>query len=188
VFLFSGATAMAIQQFSFGLNDAKIAAWNSAENYGTSTDLYAIEMANVTFEQVSGVANGDDARIDVYGRIIGGTVRLSFTMYSLDTLAIFTGRTNTASALVESLKFSNLRSPYFAIAAMAEHSSGAGAAVIFVPKVKITGNIPVPVAFGQYWKMEVDAQFVYEGDTYGFGVIRQYANKPVLAIPLPDAV
>lgn len=64
----------------FGLNDAKIATWTSTGVYGTLVDVMGVQMAQVTAQVISAIANGDDKIVAAATRLTGMSLQLRWVL------------------------------------------------------------------------------------------------------------
>ncbi len=175
---------MTINAFHFGLNDCKIAVWNSSQNYGTAVDVESIRLMGVNFQNESGQLEGDDVITDVHSRTQSVEVRLAFGFKDLDVLEVLTGVTNTESgATSENMIIGRASMPYFAICGRADSTEGGGDVQIFIPKCKIMEGFGVSMEKGTYITPEITAMAVYEGTTYGMGKIINHATAQNVTIP-----
>lgn len=174
---------MAINAFKFGLNDVKIAVWNSAESYGTAVDVESVQMYGIEYQTENGTLEGDDIITDVHAKIQSAQVRLRFAFKDLALLTVLTGVTNTESTYNESMIFARDNMPYFAICGRADATSGGGDTQIFMPKVKLMEAFSVGFEKGSYVIPEVTAMAVYEGATYGIGKIVNNNTATSVTIP-----
>lgn len=175
---------MAIETFSFGLKDVKIAAWNSPENYGTAVDLVSANMYGIRFNTVSGQLEGDDEITDTHAKIISAQIRVRFAFRDLTAFATVTG-TQVVESLpdTKSIKIDTTNMPYVAINGRIDHTQGTGSYEFFIPKCKLMEGFELGFQYGQYVTPELTMTAIREGDTYGLGKIIARATAVAVAIP-----
>lgn len=177
---------MAIQQFGFGLKQARIAPWTAAQTWGTIITLDAIRMYSPTIETVNGRLEGDDSIAALFARFISGTVQLEFAVKNINIFATLTGLTVADSnPTSESIVFDTSRMPYIGINGRIDHDSGAGAYEFFVPKCKLMGNLAFQAQYGQFMSQRVEAQFIRDSAVYGLAklITRATASDPITIPP-----
>ena len=174
---------MANNSFYFGLNDAKIAAWNGVESYGTAMDVESVQMMVVEIQTENGTLEGDDAITDVHAKIQAVQVRFRMGFKDLDILNILTGTTVTDSTTTESMIIGRTNMPYFAICGRTDATSGGGDFHIFVPKLKAMEAFSLSMEKGSYMTPEFTAMGVYEGTTYGAAKFIKHATAAAVVIP-----
>lgn len=174
---------MAINSYKFGLNDAKIAAWNNPESYGTAVDLESVSVMIVSVQTESGTLEGDDIITDAHAKNQSAQVQFTFGFKDLDVLAILTGVTNTTSDYNESMIFGRDNMPYFAICGRIDATSGGGDTQLFLPKVKLMEGLSFSAKKGQYMTPEITAMALYEGATYG--ILKTINNATATSVTIP---
>jgi len=175
---------MTTNEYKFGLYDVKIAVWNAAESYGTAVDVESVQMLGISFQNESGQLDGDDIITDVHSRTQSVEVRLRFGFKNLDVYEVLTGATNTESTTVmDSMIIARQSMPYFAICGRVEGTEGDGDTQVFIPKCKIMDGFSVTMEKGAYITPEVTAMAVYEGATYGMGLIINHATGQAVTLP-----
>ena len=175
---------MTTNEYKSGLYDAKIAVWNSAENYATAVDVESVQMAGISFQNESGQLEGDDRITDVTSKTQSVEVRLRFGFKNLDVYEVLTGATNTeSSTTMDSMIIGEQSMPYFALCVRVNGTEGDGDTQVFIPKCKIMDGFSVTMEKGAYVTPEVTAMAVYEGTTYGMGLIINHATGQAVTIP-----
>lgn len=176
---------MSTQEFGFGLKQARIAPWTSAQTWGSPIALNAVRMFSPTLQPITGELEGDDEIAALFSRFIRGTVQLEFAVKNLAVFATLTGM-SVASSLPdsESVVFDTTRLPYFGITGQIEHDTGTGAYDFFVPKCKLMGDLSFQAQYGQFMTQRVEARFIRDSSVYGLAklISRATATNP---IPLP---
>lgn len=171
-------------QPSFGLNDAKVATWNSAGSYGTVTDIMSIQMGAVALELVSAILTGDDKQTAIAALAIGGTIQVRFGGLNLTHVAILTGKAIGVISGVSQLgiKGSN-KMPYVGIILKAL-SAETGDTWLFIPKSKIVSGFTLAqMEHGVFAIPEVTLQIV-DDDTYGLvSVITHPTSVAITVMP-----
>jgi hypothetical protein len=169
----------------FGLKDVKVALWATGNVYGTEQDLLGARMYGYTEEVVSAMHDGDDARIAIHTKPIGGSIEFEFLFDDASVFAILTGRSVESSGSDTLVKMDKGNFPYFGIGGIIDAAEGADKSLeIFLPKVKLTSGFPFTANFGQYITQRVTAQVAWSGSTYEFGLLIQRASiQAAVAIP-----
>jgi hypothetical protein len=146
----------------FGVNDAKVQTWTGAGTYsGTITDIFGIQMARVTLQVISAIANGDDSVIAAGARNTGAQLQMRFVGLNLTQMAVMTGKTVTVSASVSQLSFgAGGKMPYFG-AVIKILSEETGDTWAYLPKCKIMSDfVPFQGEFGTFTTPELTVQAV----------------------------
>lgn len=165
----------------FGLSDCKIATWTAAGSYGTVTDVMSVQMVGVTLRYSEAELTGDDAITATAARAIGGTCTVRFGGISPTALAIILGRaTSTISSVVQQSVKGGNRMPYFGLIGKALAEDSSGDFWVFVPKMKISGDIPIAMLeYGTFAIPEVTARMV---DDASYGVVTWLTHPTDVAI------
>jgi len=169
--------------YKFGILDAKIATWNSAQNWGSAVDLDGVQMLSITLNTVNGVLEGDDEIKDVHAKTISATIRTRFAFSTLAPYAVLTGETYTESASADTMIFETSNMPYFGICGRIDHTQGSGDSHFFCGKCKITEGFEFSMEYGQYSTPELTIMAIYESATYG--VYRVYEHDTAQAVTIP---
>lgn len=171
----------------FGLNDAKIATWNSAGSYGTLVDIMSIQMMNVTMQQVSAQLEGDDRITATAARAIGGTAQMRFGGLNLDSLAVMLGiAVGTISSVDQILIAGGDVMPYFGMIGKANAEEGGGDTWVFLPKGKIVSDFTLfQGEYGSFVIPEVTVQLV---DDASYGIINLITHPTALDITVMPPV
>jgi hypothetical protein len=176
--------ASAAPGYVFGLHEVLIAVWNGVESYGTPVQVLSAEMADVSFDTVSGELHGDDDITDVHAKTISGKLRLKFAFNDLNIWSIISGENEiTSPSSSDSIIMTNDNRPYFALAARIDQTALGGDVQVFLPKVKVTGPMGFSMQYGQYVTPEMDAMAIREGTTYGIGKIIAHKTAQTLTLP-----
>lgn len=171
--------------FLFGLEDVKVAAWNSAENWGSAYDLNGAHMMQVELQTVNGILEGDDEIKDAHAKVISGSMQVRFAFDDLNVLGVITGQTVTDSASVNAITFDTTDLPYFGICGKLSNTGDAGCSMLFAPKVKIMEGFRVGGQYGQYTTPELTATMIRDSAVYGVYKIFQYTADQTVTIPPP---
>lgn len=172
----------------FGLNDVKIATWNSTDSYGSEVDVMSVQLMGAVLQMISAQLEGDDSITATAARAIGGEVRLRFGSVSLAALEVLLGNTATSSVAspneVMQLKMSGGDNmPYFGIVGRAIAEEGVGDFQVFLPKVRITSDITLAtMEYGSFVIPEVTAQAVDDA-TYGILSLIEHEASTAIAVP-----
>lgn len=172
----------------FGLQDVKIALWNGTDDYGTPVDVPSVQMMGTVLGVVSATLEGDDTTTATASRAIGGQVQLRFGSISLDALEVLLGQSSTSSMdspnAVRHLRIDGgHRLPYFGIVGKTLAEEGGGDFWVFVPKVRITGDVNLAMLqYGQFAVPELTAQAVADGT---WGIVNMVAHETEAAITIP---
>lgn len=173
-------------QVSFGLNDAKIAAWDGDGTYGTAVDVPSVQMLGVTLRFSSAELTGDDRITATAARAIGGTCRLRYGSINLAMLEVMLGGATTSSvASPNSVRNYRVNgggvNPYFGL--VGKSNAESGDTHVFAPQVKITGDMPIAMLeYGAFSVPEVEATLVAD-ETWGVLSIIQHETATAVAIP-----
>lgn len=171
--------------YTFGLNDVKIAQWNSDENYGSAVDVPSASQLTLELQTVNGELTGDDVITDVHAQLIAAQATVQFGFKNLDVYAILTGATHTQSAAADAMVFTDLNMPYFALAAKISDTAGSGDKHLFLPKCKLTEGFQMAMNYGQYWTPQLTIRCLKEGtDTYGMLKIITHNTAAAVTIPI----
>ena len=164
----------------FGLNDAKIAKWNSAGSYGTLTDVMSIQMGTVTKKVVSAILTGDDRETAIASMVIGGTVQMRFGGLNLSSYAVLTGKSIGVISSVSQLYLTGGDvMPYIGII-LKVNSAETGDTWFFMPKCKIVSDYTIAQAeYGTFTIPEVTLEVV---DDASYGVINVITHPTGLDI------
>lgn len=151
----------------FGINDAKIATWNSTGSYGTLTDVFAIQMAATDLQIISAIANGDDTIVAAGARLTGVMLRMRFVGMNPSVLAILLGiAPDTISSVVNTQVVGGEKLPYIG-AIIKSLSEEQGDTWVFLPKCKVMSDFtPFAGEFGTFTTPEVSVQCVPD-ETWG---------------------
>lgn len=176
---------MAMETYSYGLRDLKIATWSAANSYGTAVDINAAREFTVTFNVQTDQLEGDDVVVDRFAKVISVSANMAYGSVNQEVLSILTGGTLVSNATYEDLMFDQADNiPYFAIAGRVIGSHGAGDLHVFIPKCSLAGPISYKAGINTYLIPSLDIQGVYEGTANGFGRVRKFAAATALTIPL----
>lgn len=176
----------------FGLEDCKVAQWIATNSYGAAVDVPSIQMMGVTLNQVTAELTGDDEITATASRSIGAEVRIRFGGVSLAALEVLLGidttTQNAEPAEVKQLKITGgNRMPYFGIVGKALAEEGAGAFMVFLPKVKVTSDVVLAsLEYGAWAIPEVTARGVADA-TYGIVNLIELQEDAAVQIP-PDNI
>ena len=168
----------------FGLNDAKIAAYNDTNDYGTLTDIMSVEMSRATAQLVSAMARGDD-RITAAASVLEGVeLTLRFTGVNLSMLAVLTGKSVTTISSVNQLQGQGGDPmPYFGMIVKANGADGDDL-WLFLPKCKIMSNfVFFQGEYGSFTSPEITVQAV-DDETWGlFNLITHPSAVDITVMP-----
>lgn len=173
--------------YKFGVNDAKIAVWNSTGSYGSLVDLIAINTVEFNLRIQSAVLEGDDEEVDSFGKIIGvtGRVRFGDGAQHADVLNVLLGSSVTSSGSKTRVRLGNENLPYWGLAFKVLHTDGSGDETHFgIMKAKIDSDLRYSASYGGYLIPEFTFRGVNDGSTYK-AVERVYQdNTTALALPI----
>lgn len=169
----------------FGLNDVKIATWNSTGSYGTAVDVPSVQMLNTTLQTVSEILEGDDAETDAASILTAIESTLRYGSVSLAVLEVVLGIASTTDGST----YDNLAAeggealPYFGLCGKINSTQGNGDLHMFIPKMKIMSNVDlVNAEYGRH----IISNATYRGikdATYGVFQIVPHASPTAVAIP-----
>jgi hypothetical protein len=151
----------------FGVNDAKVAVWNTTGVYGTLTDIMGIQMAQTMIQLISAIANGDDRIVAAASRLTGAQLQMRFVGLNPSMLSVITGVALDTISSVINMQFSGgERMPYFG-AIIKALSEEVGDTWVFLPKCKIMSDFVLfQGEFGTFTTPEVTVQCVPD-ETWG---------------------
>jgi hypothetical protein len=177
---------MATQSFHRGVLDAKIAAWNAENSYGTAYDILGIRNATISWTIETDQAEGDDAVLDRYSKIIAVELEFEQAAVDLEVMEMISGGTMVSNAAYEDvvIGLENDPIPYVAFSVRVAGSDGSKDLHFFVPKAKISGNLQIRAQYGQYLFPGAQFQGVKEGETNGMLRVRKFTAVTALEIPL----
>lgn len=181
---------MGTKTFHRGVLDAKIAAWNGVASYGTAYDIMGIRNATINLVIDSDELGGDDAILDQFSVIEAVTISWEQAAVDLEALDIMLGGTLVSNAAYEDMVLGRQADsglPYFAFAFAVTGSAG-HSLQIFVPKMKVEGNLQFSAQYKQYLLPGASIKGVYEGEANGVARWRKFASATTLTIPLATAV
>lgn len=176
---------MGIQTFHRGLRDLKIAAWNSANSYGTAYDVLGARQMSIEWQAETDELRGDDVVLDRYTKIVSVTLTLAHAAVDLEALDLLMGGTLVSNASYEDFMIAESDdTPYVAIAGRVVGSGGTSDLHIFVPKAKLSGNLQYQAQLDSYLIPSATFQGVNEGSVNGMLRLRKFTAATALAIPL----
>lgn len=176
---------MATKTFHRGLRDLKIAAWNSANSYGTAYDVLGSREMTAEWVVQSDQLEGDDVVLDRYSKITSVTLRLAHASVDLDVLDLLMGGTLVSNASYEDFIIGETDEvPYVAIAGRVVGSGGGSDLHMFIPKAKLSGNLQYQAQLNQYLIPAAEFQGVHEGAANGIMRLRKFTALTALEIPL----
>lgn len=145
----------------FGIHDAKVAAWNATNSYGTLTDIMGIQMSQVTMQVISAIANGDDTIVAAGARITGVGLQMRFVGLNPSMVAILLGVSVTTISSYNQMQIrGGEKLPYVGIIVKAL-SEEIGDTWVFLPKCKIMSDFVLfQGEFGAFTTPEVTLQCV----------------------------
>ncbi len=168
----------------FGLNDGKVATWNSTGSYGTLTDIMSIQMGQVTQKMVNAILTGDDRETAIYSAVIGGTVQVRFGGLNLSSYAVLTGKSIGVISSVSQLQLvGGDKMPYVGIILKAL-AAEAGDTWLFLPKCRILSDFVVAqMEYGAFVIPAVTMEIVDDA-TYGaINIITHPSAVDITVIP-----
>lgn len=145
----------------FGVNDAKVAEWDGDGTYGTLTDVMGIQLAQVSLQVISAIANGDDRIVAAGARLPGAALQMRFVGMNPSMLSVITGiDVDTISSVNNLQVVGGNRLPYFGVIIKAL-SEEIGDTWVFLPKCKIMSDfVPFQGEYGTFTTPEVTVQAV----------------------------
>ena len=177
---------MGQQSFFRGVRDAKLAAWNAENDYGTAYDILGIRNASLTWTIESDELGGDDVIQAQFSNIIGASLTFEMAAVDLEALDIISGGTLVSNASYDDLIIGKEDDaiPYVAFAGRVVGADGASDLHFFLPKAKISGNLNFEAAYQSWLLPGADFAGVYEGETNGVLRFRHFTAITALEIPL----
>lgn len=174
--------------FSFGIEDCKVAPWLTASTWGTALDVIAISQMQLTLVVASNELQGDDIIVAAGAKISKATVTIQFAFRDLDVAAVLAGGTHASSDTDEEWTFGDgSPMPTFAIAGKTDDFDGAGNRVIWLPKCKIVSDFSYDFQYENFATPQLTITAFSNGSPYYAGRILQYAANTPIAIP-PTAI
>jgi hypothetical protein len=171
--------------YRFGVRDAKIAVWVSANNWGTLVDLLGIRSIEVAIDVQEAELEGDDVVLDTHSKAIKVTGTVEHAALTLDTLAIMTGETVASPTGATELVFGQTDRPYFGLVGKIHGTGDGGDSHILVPKAKLMGPLRWRFQGGQYVTPGFQFTGVYEGAVNGFARLRHNVAADDIELPFP---
>lgn len=177
---------MTIESTIFGVNDAKVAGWNSPENWDTAEDLLGVRLFNVAAETVNGRLEGDDAIVEAHAKIIAMTFEVQFAFKNLDVVAAITGITVTESLPdSKSMLIGDENLQYFGLAGKALDVDGGGGDTQFLlSKCKLMEGLSFNMEYGAFSTPRIQGIALNDGATFKTLYIIQHNTASALAIPI----
>lgn len=173
----------------FGLSDAKVQTWGSASYAGSAVDIMGIQMATVTLQIVSAIANGDDSIVAAAARLTGAQLQMRFVGMNPAAVAIITGTSIFTSSIGTGSSLSNLqfeggmRLPYFGAIVKALGEEG-GDTWVFLPKCKIMSDFVLfQGEYGAFSTPEVTVQCVPDAKWGIANFITHPSDTPITSLP-----
>lgn len=171
----------------FGMNDAKVAVWNATDDYGDISDVMGVQMASVSMQIISAIANGDDRIVAAGARATGAQVQLRFVGLNLSMLSVITGiAVDVLSSVSNLMVEGGERMPYFGLI-VKSLSEEIGDTWVFVPKCKVMSDFtPFQGEFGTFTTPEITLQCVPD-ETWGLAnFITHPTDVEITAMPPTD--
>ncbi len=173
----------------FGLDDVKIATWNSNGVYGTAVDVPSVQMYTSDLKTVSAELEGDDQITDTHAIGISADIRVKFGSISLEAYEVLTGITSVestdspGSTGVKTFDVGNVKFPYIGICGKSYSTQDAGDTQLFIPKCKIMEGFNVGMQYGQYAIPEITLRAVK--DSVYNCIMRIVKHQEAVAVTLP---
>jgi hypothetical protein len=169
---------------TFGISDAKIAAWTASGTYSPIVDIMGIQMASTTMQVVTAVANGDDAIVAVATRLIGAQLQMRFVGMNPTALAIITGVSVGVSSSVSQMLFRGGERPPFFACIIKALSEEVGDTWVFLPKCKIMSDFVLfQGEYGAFSTPEVTVQAVPDVHHGIASFITHPTDVPITVMP-----
>lgn len=168
----------------FGINDAKVALWQSAGTYGALSDVMGVQMAQVTAQVVAAIANGDDKIVASAARLIGGGLQMRFVGLNISMVSILLGITpDTISSVINMQIVGGERLPYFG-AIVKALSEEIGDTWVYLPKCKIMSDFVIFAGeYGTFTTPEVTVQAVEDEDYGIINVLTHPTDVDITVMP-----
>lgn len=174
-----------LQTFHRGLRDLKIAAWVSANSYGTAYDVLGARQMTVDWTVETEELKGDDVVLDRFTRVVSVMLNLAHASVDLTVLDMLMGGTLVSNASYEDFMVGeNDEVPYVAIAGRVVGSGGSSDLHLFIPKAKLAGNLQYQAQLESYLIPSAQFQGVHEGSVNGMLRLRKFTALTALEIPL----
>ena len=172
----------------FGLEDVKIAVWNSAGSYGDEVDVPSVQMYGAILKIVSAQLEGDDQITASAARAVGGESRIRFGSVSIAALEVLLGNDSTASgstptAQDELRMIGGDNMPYFGICGKALAEEGSGDLHVFLPKVRIMQDVELAtLQYGQFAIPELTVAAISDSS---YGIINLIEHETATTVVIP---
>jgi hypothetical protein len=176
----------------FGIRDAKIALYNSAdETYGTLFDIPGVSEFTLNLETINSKLEGDDEIVGVYASGIGVNVTVKFGGIPLEVYEVLAGLTRTTTYGTTPnrkviLPFTASRYPYVGIVGKMLSAEDDGATVIFVPKIKVMDGFSIGSSYGQFVAPQVQMYAVSRPSDQLLLGVYLYETEPSLTVMPPS--
>ncbi len=173
----------------FGLDDVKIASWNTDGTYDSAVDVPSVQMYGISVQTVNAQLEGDDTITDTHAIAISSEVKLRFGSIPFDALQVLLGisyiqsSTGGVTDRVRTLKIGNIKFPYFGIVGKAYSTQDGGDTQIFVPKVKIMSGFEIGMQYGQYVIPELTCMAV-RSELYD-SIVIPVKHEQAVAVTIP---
>lgn len=170
--------------YFYGIKDAKIAPLNPDGSYAAAVtiQLQTVELNYVTESQEAVALN---RTIDVAGNFTEATVTGSYYFDDLKIMDIFTAGTFSTGATYSKFKLTSDCYPEFGLIFSGAASTCDGFVGVFIPRLKLTGNLTMPFADNTYLIQQFNASSVGDYTPNPRHVVMrvQDTNGPSLVIP-----
>lgn len=174
---------MSDNAFRFGVNDSKIAPWQSAGTWGDEIDLYGVQNMEFVINTLTADQRGDDDLLDTHARPNGVRVTAQNAAITMAAVAALLGETQTTSPSAAILSQNDTVRPYVGVAAKVLGTGDGGDHHMIAYKCKLTGDIGFSLQDGQYVSPRMELRGVKE-EVYGYYTIVRHDDEAAVTIPL----
>jgi hypothetical protein len=183
--------AVTAENYTFGVEDLKLATWDGDGSYTNPTDVPGIKTARIQVETTNARQEGDDRIVAVAAKAVAATVTIINGRFSFEAVNILTGQPITSSASYKKIGITNRRTPYIGMIWRSDEAEGAGDMHIFVPKLKLMEGVQFEWSYGAFTTPELTLTALLDdniqdinGYSYLFYALQ---NAAVTALTLPPA-
>jgi hypothetical protein len=173
---------MAIDQFYFDIDDAKLAVWTATSTYNTAIDLMGVSDLKIDMQTVNAELPGDASIVDSHARGVKAVVTCKIAMYNLAPWAAITGETVISSTGREILKIGNFNPPYIGLIGQTKATNGTGDMHLWLPKMKLMSGFQLQGSYGNYATPEITFTALMDGAEKIFQLI-PHSTATALVIP-----
>ena len=176
--------------YTFGIQDLKIAPWLGGGLYDTAVDVPGIKQLQVQENTTNAQQEGDDAIVAVASKLVSATITMQYGRFSYAVMEVYTGQTSQqCSDGSKKIYRTNRKTPYFGLSARIDEAEGDGDQHIFIPKLKVMEGIQFAFEYGAFATPQltamavIDENFVDEDDFPSIYYLPGFPTRTVVSIP-----